>query len=123
MNALNERHLSAYPGSIVHISEHFFELRFPMDERALEIAAEVTREVTGEVGRLLRALSGEMSRQPIQSELGLKAEEHFRTAYLKPALERTMIEMTIPDKPQSRLQKYRLTSAGRKWLNIAGSEK
>jgi ATP-dependent DNA helicase RecG len=28
-------------------------------------------------------------------------------------LERGLVEMTVPDKPNSRLQKYRLTAAGR----------
>ena len=31
---------------------------------------------------------------------------------VKPALADSLIEMTIPDKPNSRLQKYRLTDKG-----------
>jgi hypothetical protein len=33
---------------------------------------------------------------------------------LKPALEQGFIEMTIPEKPNSCLQKYRLTLSGKK---------
>lgn len=73
-------------------------------------------EVTGEVERLLRAVVGEMSRQQIQSALGLKGEEHFRTAYLKPALVANVIEMTLPDTPRSSKQRYRLTALGQRWL-------
>jgi ATP-dependent DNA helicase RecG len=57
-----------------------------------------------------------MSRQQIQSALGLKGEEHFRKAYLKPALAARAIEMKLPDTPTSRLQRYRLTAIGRQWL-------
>lgn len=75
--------------------------------------APVTPEVTPEVARLLAAIQGELTRREIQSSLGLKDEKHFRDAYLRPALESGLIEMTIPDKPRSRLQKYRLTTRGR----------
>ena len=44
--------------------------------------------------------------------LGLKHRPTFLYDYLKPALEQGFIEMTIPDKPTSILQKYRLTIIG-----------
>ena len=53
-----------------------------------------------------------MTRQQLKEALGLKDDEHFREAYLLPALEAGLIEMTIPDKPRSK-QKYRLTDKGR----------
>ncbi len=71
-----------------------------------------TPEVTPEV-RLLRVLAGEMTRRQLKAALGLKDDEHFRKAYLLPALEAGLIEMTIPDKPRSSKQKYRLTNKGR----------
>lgn len=77
------------------------------------VTGEVTPEVTPEVARLLEAVRAEITRSEIQSALGLKDEKHFRDAYLKPALAAGLIEMTIPDKPRSRLQKYRLTVQGR----------
>ena len=79
---------------------------------------QVTGEVTGEVKRLLGVLKGEMKRSELQDALRLKHEDHFRAAFLRPALEGGWVEMTIPEKPQSRLQKYRLTSAGRAFLAI-----
>jgi hypothetical protein len=71
-----------------------------------------TGEVTGEVRRLLLVSRGEMTRRQLQEALYLKSEENFRQLYLMPALLSGFIEMTIPDKPKSRLQKYRLTQKG-----------
>jgi predicted transcriptional regulator len=42
----------------------------------------------------------------------LKGRANFEERYLKPAIEAGIIEPTIPDKPQSRMQKYRLTEKG-----------
>ena len=84
-----------------------------------------TGEVAGPTGemRLLRALSGEMARLDIQEALGLKHEGHFRKVYLTPALEAGLIEMTIPDKPRSSKQRYRLTAAGSELLKRIGDAK
>ncbi len=95
----------------------FFMIRLPVHERATKsagkkVTTEVTTEVTPEV-KLANALKGEMSRRSLREALGLKNDEHFRKAYLLPALEQGLIAYTIPEKPTSRLQKYRLTDKGR----------
>ena len=76
---------------------------------------EVSLEVSPEV-RLISVLAGEMTRQQLKEALGLKDDEHFRKSYLLPALETGLIEMTIPDKPRSSKQKYRLTDKGRQMM-------
>ena len=61
-----------------------------------------------QVKELLKVLGSlELSRQEIQEKLGLKDRKSFADRYLNLALEQSFIEMTIPDKPKSRLQKYR----------------
>ena len=77
-----------------------------------EVTPGVTPEVTPEVERLLAVLKAAMSRAEIMAALGLKDEKHFREQYQQTAATGGLIEMTIPDKPRSRLQKYRLTAAG-----------
>jgi ATP-dependent DNA helicase RecG len=92
-----------------------------------EVTGEVTREVTGEVTdqvsrevlRLLGALHGEMPRQEMQKALGLRHEDHFRQAYLGPALEAAAIERTLPGKPRSSKQRYRITAFGLEALKKA----
>jgi Filamentation induced by cAMP protein Fic-like, C-terminal domain len=42
----------------------------------------------------------------------LKDRAYVREHYIDPAIALGLIEMTIPDKPNSRLQKYRLTDKG-----------
>ena len=53
-----------------------------------------------------------MTARDLRAALRLSDEKHFRTQYLLPAMRAGLIEMTIPDKPRSRLQRYRLTAAG-----------
>ncbi len=80
----------------------------------------VTPHVTPQVERLLQILDGEMSRKELQDKLGLADGKHFRESYLQPALSLNLIEMNIPDKPNSRKQKYRLTEKGKGTLKIMG---
>ncbi len=81
-----------------------------------QVTPQVTPQVTAQVGMLLARLDGEMPRLAIQNALGLADREHFRTSYLTPALDLGVIEMTLPDKPRSSNQRYRLTALGRQWL-------
>jgi hypothetical protein len=54
--------------------------------------------------------------QVLQGTLGLQDRKSFRARYLRPASAEGLIEMTLPEKPNRRLQKYRLTDQGRRWL-------
>ena len=77
-----------------------------------EERSHVAGHVTSEVRRLIGACDGVMSRKALQDAHGLKSDANFRTLYLVPALEAGLIEMTIPDKPKSSRQQYRLSTAG-----------
>ena len=69
-------------------------------------------QVTECVERLIGAIQRESSRAELQAALQLRDRRSFIDTYLKPALEAGLIEMTLPDKPTSRNQRYRRTSAG-----------
>ena len=66
-----------------------------------------------QVRRLLSVLDGAMSRREILLALGLRDRKSLRQRYLSPALELGYVEMTRPDAPSDRNQKYRLTQRGR----------
>ena len=98
-----------------------FLIRLPVHPKAkAEVVAagtaQVAAQVTAQVGQLLGVCTGPMNRDDLQQILGLSHRENFRRLYIVPALDAGLIEMTIPNKPNSRLQKYRLTAKGRAWL-------
>ena len=70
--------------------------------------------VSPQVRRLLAVLTGEMSRRDILHALGLRDRKSLRERYLSPALRGGYVEMTRPDAPSARNQKYRLTASGRR---------
>lgn len=58
--------------------------------------------------KLQQALGNEeLSAAELMKRLGLSHRPTFRKNYLLPALEQNLIEMTVPEKPNSRNQKYR----------------
>jgi hypothetical protein len=52
------------------------------------------------------------SREEFQVKLKSEDRRNVKESYLIPALKAGLIERTIPEKPNSRLQKYRLTAKG-----------
>lgn len=59
-------------------------------------------------------VTGEMTRSALQEACGFHNRTSFMNAILKPALEAGLLEMTVPGKPQSRNQRYRLTEKAKK---------
>ena len=102
--------------------------RGTMGSATPQVAIQDTSQVTSQVAtqdlmpvkKLVQALVNVMSSNEIMLVLGLKSRKHFRSGYLSPALKAGLIEMTIPDKPNSRLQKYRLTESGKTLLISEG---
>lgn len=90
----------------VRIAPHILEI-LAAAAASGTVAPDVAPDVTPEVFRMLGVIDGEM---------GLSDEKHFREHYQQPAVAQGLVEMTIPDKPKSSRQKYRLTDAGRALL-------
>ena len=66
---------------------------------------------TKSVGCSLSSRDGPLRAADITQGLGMTHRPTLRDNYLRPGLAAGLVEMTIPDKPNSGLQKYRLTPA------------
>lgn len=89
-----------------------------IDGSAMQDTMQDTPQVTPQVIRVYRAVGDRaLTKQQIMTILGLENREHFRLTYLQPALAAGLLEMTIPDKPTSKNQKYRATKKGKE-LNL-----
>ncbi len=85
-----------------------------------------TPEVTGQVGTklalsqhqvdILRKCLIEAGITELMTIAGRTDRTKFRHQVLNPLIETGLLEMTIPDKPTSSKQRYRLTDEGRKIL-------
>ena len=78
----------------------------------------VTPSVTPPVAKLLRLLQiyGALGNRELLEMLQLKDRRRMRETYINPAKKQEFIEYTIPDKPTSRNQQYRLTPKGRQLI-------
>lgn len=76
-----------------------------------QVTDQVEFDLLPPVKKLLYVLGKDtLSSNQIMERLKLTHKPTFRHNYLNPALEQHLIEMTIPNKPKSRLQKYRKTN-------------
>jgi ATP-dependent DNA helicase RecG len=64
----------------------------------------------------LNILSEERFVKELMAEVGRTNRTKFRDQVLNPLIKNKLVEMTIPDKPRSSKQKYRLTDKGREVL-------
>lgn len=81
-----------------------------VDEQDNELSSGTTEQVTEQVARLLEELGNDdLSGIELMEKFGLKHRPILLYTYLHPAIKAGSIEFTIPDKPNSRLQKYRRT--------------
>ena len=86
--------------------------------------------VTGEVGtksgpsrdqvKTLKKCSEDAALVDLLAVTGRSNRTKFRNQVLNPLIDAGLIEMTIPDKPRSSKQRYRLTDKGRQWLKEGG---
>ena len=93
-------------GARHELKNRYLHLDWPQEKVSQEVNS--TSQVTDRVRALLDVLGDrELSAMELMNSLGLSHRHTFRQNYLNPALEAGLIERTIPNKPTSRLQKYK----------------
>ena len=77
-------------------------------EEILLRADEQDVHVTEYVKKLLNVMEYEVpyTSTVLMEKLGLKSKETFRKNYMNPAMQLQLVQMTIPEKPKSRNQRY-----------------
>lgn len=79
------------------------------DQVSDHVAAQVSVQVSDQVKRLILVMGqDEYTLAELMQLLDLSHRATFQKNYLNPAIEAELIERTIPDKPKSSKQKYRL---------------
>ena len=124
----------------IEVSEHWFTVIFPRPTGQDESQA------SGEAGRLetisipslsqvcpksvpsdlaemiMRALTSPVDMLTLMALAGHTNRTRFRKTVLQPLIDTDLMELTIPDKPRSSKQRYRLTELGQELLIRQGKE-
>ena len=93
-------------------SNEFIEFMLKMIDETiddtLESVYQESRNISEQVNRLLEVMDSgiPLSANEIMNRLGVKSKETLRGSYLNPAIENGLVKMTIPDKPNSKNQRY-----------------
>lgn len=93
-------------------SNEFIEFMLKMiDETLDELLQSVEKEsknISDQVNRILEIMEPGIpySANELMRELQIKTKETLRGSYLNPAMENGLIRMTLPDKPNSKNQRY-----------------
>ena len=93
-------------------SNVFIEFMLKMiDETIDEVLKNInleSRNISEQVNKLLKVMKPDipLTANEIMRRLGIKSKETLRGSYLGPAIKNGLVKMTIPDKPNSKNQKY-----------------
>ena len=108
------------PAPVIDVSEHWVTVTFRRLAWEVRVRAQPPRDQVGARSapswHQVEILRKSLAAQPITELMamtGRKDRTKFRNQILRPLLEAGWIEMTIPDKPTSRNQRYGTTAAGR----------
>ena len=117
IESMIQKHQNEYYDSIALCHKNgnsnvFIEFMLKMIDETLEEALnnikKESKNISDQVNRLLEIMEYDipLSANEIMTRLGIKSKETLRANYLNPALENGLIKRTIPDKPNSKNQKY-----------------
>ncbi len=121
----------------IEVSEHWFTVSFPRPELPDDGRNPEVQGVEKTTQQTQVSTKSALSRdqveimekcakdQPITVLMGVVGRSDrtkFRNMFLTPLLEQRLVEMTIPDKPRSSKQRYRLTALGRQVLEQQNRE-
>lgn len=99
--------------AILPVEGENLPVTLPVKDDTLPVAPPVTLPVAQSfLGRLLMVLDHEMGMTELLKNLNMKNRQDVRERYITPAMKFGYIEYTIPERPTSRLQQYRLTDLG-----------
>ncbi|NLB41756.1 MAG: Fic family protein [Clostridiales bacterium] len=83
-------------------------------EHQVEHRVEHQVDLTGMQIRVLEVLENRpLSRKEIFANIGISGDSRAFKRHIEPLLVKGFVEMTVPDKPNSKLQRYRLTDSGK----------
>lgn len=114
------RILRAYGEDFFTFTDNFIRITFPVSSLAGTKSApsrhqvgtkSALSEIDG-IEKLIDFCGSVRSISEMLSFMNLKDRTKFRKKYINPLLEAGILEMTIPNKPNSQFQKYRLTAIG-----------
>jgi ATP-dependent DNA helicase RecG len=116
------RILKAYPKESFIFTANFIRTVFPISREALELERESMMQAelgleSGLESETAKNVVRVLAKQPLQRAEIARALGHDQVSgavnrAVKELLVKQLIEYTVPDKPNSRLQKYRLTAMG-----------
>jgi ATP-dependent DNA helicase RecG len=93
------------------------ELYKQLEPSILQDTLQDDMRISNPIKKLIFSISNEKSREELQLILGIKDREYFRKEILLPSMNIGLVQMTIPDKPNSKYQKYKLSSIGKLYIS------